>query len=128
MAKIAIHEGATLISVECGGTVAEGRPVKYDAAGKIVHATAAADVSIGIVQSDGVSGDLVRVCVLGPSDAVSHGAMTAGTDQRLGCAANGLEPAGALHVVIAQWVPTVANLTPVAGDVIKVILTGAGKA
>lgn len=67
----------------CGGTVGKFTLVKINASNQVVQCSADTDIPMGIAQRGGASGDLIEVCLSGPSFAIAGGAITLGTHQLL---------------------------------------------
>lgn len=64
----------------CASTVSKFALVKINSSNQVEHCTADTDVPVGIAQRGGASGDLIEVCLQGPSFALAGGTITLGTD------------------------------------------------
>lgn len=124
------QESQFLKSFEAAGTIGKFALVKIDANNKVVVCTAATDVPMGIAQRSVVSGDLVEVCLAGPSFAIAGGALTLGTHGLLMASTSGKlvaldTSAGGVQYSVAQFIH---NETAADGDEILVYFRGASLA
>jgi hypothetical protein len=124
------QESQFLKSFEAAGTIGKFALVKIDANNKVVVCTAATDVPMGIAQRSVVSGDLVEVCLAGPSFAIAGGALTLGTHGLLMASTSGKLVAldtsgGGVQYSVAQFIH---NETAADGDEILVYFRGASLA
>ena len=98
-----------LKSFEAAGTIAKYALVKINANNKVVACTDPTDVPAGIAQRSVVSGDLVEVCLAGPSFAIAGGALTVGTSTLLMASTSGKLVAldtsgGGVQYSVAQFI------------------------
>lgn len=124
------QESQFLKSFEAAGTVGKFALVKIDANNKVVVCTDPTDVPMGIAQRSVVSGDLVEVCLAGPSFAIAGGALTLGTHGLLMASTSGKlvaldTSAGGVQYSVAQFIH---NETAADGDEILVYFRGASLA
>ncbi len=120
------QESQFLKSFACGGTVGKFTLVKVNASNQVVECSANTDIPLGIAQRGGASGDLIEVCLSGPSFAIAGGAITLGTNQLLMPSTSGklvayAGGAGTEHSV-AEFIH---NATASDGDEILVLYRGA---
>lgn len=120
------QESQFLKSFACGGTVGKFTLVKVNASNQVVECSANTDIPLGIAQRGGASGDLIEVCLSGPSFAIAGGAITLGTNQLLMPSTSGklvayANGAGTEHSV-AEFIH---NATASDGDEILVLYRGA---
>lgn len=82
-----------------GGTLAKGQFVKLSS-GEVIATAAIGDDTIGVVETDAVSGDLVSVITSGPADVLVSAALTKGTE--IESDANGRAQAVTTGVIVGR--------------------------
>lgn len=117
-----------LKSFEAAGTISKYALVKIDANNKVVVCTDPTEIPMGIAQRSSVSGDLVEVCLAGPSFAIAGSAITIGTHSLLMASTAGklvafADGAGTENSV-AQFIH---NETAADGDEVLVYFRGASQ-